>query len=124
MEQQDTSNESKQQEEKTKKCDFRTFCLLCWRQIDLDLDRRGKPYSFCPGCGIRIFMSRTTIDDLKSYHQTLVDTSKIVQDAMKKKKTLDEIKKAGLPEKFKEAGSGFIKTDQWIETIYKSYSRK
>ena len=66
----------------------------------------------------------STIDDLKSYHQTLVDTSKIVQDAMKKKKTLDEIKKAGLPEKFKEAGSGFIKTDQWIETIYKSYSRK
>lgn len=66
----------------------------------------------------------STIDDLKSYHQTLIDTSKIVQDAMKKKKTLDEIKKAGLPEKFKEAGSGFIKTDQWIETIYKSYSRK
>ena len=43
---------------------------------------------------------------------------------MKKKKTLDELKKAGFPEKFKEAGSGFVKSDQWVETIYKSYSKK
>jgi hypothetical protein len=43
---------------------------------------------------------------------------------MKKGKTLDEIKKAGLPDKFKEWGSGFIKTDAWIETVYKSYTRK
>ena len=66
----------------------------------------------------------STIDDLKTYHQALVETSKIVQDAMKKKKTLDEIKKAGLPDKYKEFGSGFIKSDMWIETIYKSYSKK
>ena len=65
-----------------------------------------------------------TIDDLKSYHQTIVDTSKIVQDAMKEGKSLEEIKKAGLPEKFKESGSGFIKTDAWIETIYNSYAKK
>lgn len=65
-----------------------------------------------------------TIDDLKTYHQLIVDSSKIVTDAMKKKKTLDEIKKAGLPEKFKSAGSGFIKTDMWIEIVYRSYSKK
>lgn len=66
----------------------------------------------------------STIDDLKTYHQTLTETSKIVQDAMKKKKTLDEIKKAGLPDKYKSFGEGFIKTDVWIETVYKSYSKK
>lgn len=65
-----------------------------------------------------------TLDDLKLYQRTLSETAKIVQDAMKKKKTLDEIKKAGLPEKYKEFGTGFIKTDAWIETVYKSYSRK
>jgi cyclase len=43
---------------------------------------------------------------------------------MKKKQTLDEIKKAGLPEKYKEWGSGFIKTDSWIEIVYRSYSKK
>lgn len=64
----------------------------------------------------------STIDDLRNYHQMLLETSKIVQDAMKKKKTLDEIKKAGFPEKYKEFGSGFIKSDVWIETIYKSYA--
>jgi cyclase len=66
----------------------------------------------------------STHQDLKNYHQILAETSKIVQDAMKAGKSLDEIKKAGLPEKFKEAGSGFIKTDAWIETIHRSYSMK
>ena len=66
----------------------------------------------------------STLNDLKIYHQTLTETAKIVQDAMKKKKTLDEIKKAGLPDKYKDYGTGFIKTDQWVETVYKSYSKK
>lgn len=66
----------------------------------------------------------STIDDLKAYHQLIVESSKIVTDAIKKKKSLEEIKKAGLPEKFKSAGSGFIKTDMWIEIVYRSYSKK
>ncbi|MEQ1923159.1 MAG: MBL fold metallo-hydrolase [Pyrinomonadaceae bacterium] len=65
-----------------------------------------------------------TITDLKTYHQILVETSNIVQDAMKAGKSLDDMKKAGLPEKFKDAGSGFIKTDLWIETLHRSYSKK
>lgn len=65
-----------------------------------------------------------TIADLKNYHSAIVESSKIVQDAMKAGKSLDEIKKAGLPEKFKEAGSGFIKTDMWIETVHRTYSKK
>ena len=66
----------------------------------------------------------STIADLRSYYSILTETSKIVQDGMKSGKSLDELKKAGLPEKFKEAGSGFIKTEQWIETIHRSYSKK
>jgi len=66
----------------------------------------------------------STNADLKNYHAMLVDTVKIVQDGMKAGRSLDELKKAGLPEKYKEAGSGFIKTEQWIETIHKSYSKK
>lgn len=63
-----------------------------------------------------------TIENLRDYHQTILDTSLIVRKAMKEGKTLEQIKTAGLPEKYKEAGSGFIKTETWIETIYKSYS--
>ncbi len=65
-----------------------------------------------------------TISDLKTYREALIDTSNLIQAAMKKKKTLDQIKKDGLPEKFTSFGTGFIKTDQWIETVYKSYSKK
>src|SRR5215204_2524151 len=63
----------------------------------------------------------STFNDLKTYHQTIVQTTAIVREKMKTK-SFDEIKKEGLPEKYKDWGSGFIKTDAWIETIYKSYS--
>lgn len=65
-----------------------------------------------------------TIDDLKNYHQMLLETSAMVQKAMDEKKSLDDIKKAGVPEKYKTWGEGFIKTDAWITTIYNSYSKK
>lgn len=65
-----------------------------------------------------------TLDDLKAYHRTLVETSTLIQSEMKKGRSLDEIKKAGLPEKYKDWGSGFIKTDFWIDTVYRSYSKK
>ncbi len=64
----------------------------------------------------------STIDDLKDYHAMLIDTTLIVRKQMKDGKSLEDIKKAGFPEKYKEAGSGFINTDSWIETIYRSYS--
>jgi cyclase len=66
----------------------------------------------------------STHADLKNYHSTIVESVKIVTDAMKAGKPLEEIQKAGLPEKFKEAGSGFIKTDAWISTVHRSYSTK
>lgn len=65
-----------------------------------------------------------TLADLKEYHAALVDTSNIVQERMKQKQTLEQIKAAGLPEKYKAWGSGFIKTDMWIEILYRSYSQK
>lgn len=66
----------------------------------------------------------STIDDLKDYHAMLIDTTLIVRKHMKAGKSLEEIKKAGFPAKYKEAGSGFINTDAWIETIYRSYEMK
>jgi hypothetical protein len=65
-----------------------------------------------------------TIDDLKAFHQALVDTSNIVQAGMKSGKSADEIKKAGFPEKYKDWGTGFIKTDMWIDIVFRSYAKK
>ena len=66
----------------------------------------------------------STLEDLRTYHSTLVETSNLIQAEMKKGKSVDEIKKGGLPEKYQSWGSGFIKTDFWIDTVYRSYSKK
>lgn len=65
-----------------------------------------------------------TLDDLKTYHQMLIETVDIVQKGVTSGKTLEGLKKDGLPEKYKTWGTGFIKTDFWIETIHKSLSMK
>jgi cyclase len=65
-----------------------------------------------------------TIDDLKAFHQMLVETADVVTKQMKAKRSLDEIKKTAFPDKYKEWGTGFMKPDQWAELIYRSYSTK
>ena len=66
----------------------------------------------------------STIDDLKSYHRMLQQTTDIVRQKMTAGKTLEQIKSEGLPEEWKPWGTGFIKTDLWIETIYRSLNAK
>ena len=66
----------------------------------------------------------STVADLKAYHRMLTETTAIVREKMKAKKTLAEIKAEGLPAEWKEWGSGFIKTDVWLETIHRSLSKK
>ncbi|QQS32232.1 MAG: MBL fold metallo-hydrolase [Acidobacteriota bacterium] len=64
-----------------------------------------------------------TINELRDYHQMIIETSLLIRQGMAAGKTLDELKAAGLPEKYKEAGSGFINTNAWIETVFRSYSK-
>jgi len=66
----------------------------------------------------------STIDDLKLYHRMLVETTDIVRKKMAAGKTLDQIKSEGLADEWKPWGTGFIKTDQWIETIFQSLSKR
>jgi glyoxylase-like metal-dependent hydrolase (beta-lactamase superfamily II) len=66
----------------------------------------------------------STIDDLKSYHRMLQQTTEIVRQKIAAGKTLEQIKSEGLPEEWKPWGEGFIKTDRWVETIYKSATAK
>lgn len=61
-----------------------------------------------------------TVDDLKAFRDMLVETTGIVRKAKAAGKTLDQVKAEGLPEKWKEWGSGFINTSRWIEITYNS----
>ena len=54
----------------------------------------------------------------------LLETTGIVKRKIAAKKSLAQIKKEGLPEEWKSWGTGFIKTEAWIETLYRSFTRK
>jgi cyclase len=70
---------------------------------------------FIPGHG-----PLSTLEDLKAYHIALGETTNIVRQRIRQGKTLEQAKAEGLPEKYKEWGAGYVKTDQWIETVYRS----
>jgi len=64
-----------------------------------------------------------TIDDLKAFHAMLLETVEIVRKQVKAGKSLDEVKKAGMPDKYKSWGAGFVNTDRWIQIVFESLSR-
>lgn len=59
-----------------------------------------------------------TVEDLKEFHAMLLETTGLVRKSIGAGKSLDEIKSAGLPERWNNYGTGFINTGRWIETIY------
>jgi len=65
-----------------------------------------------------------TVEDLKEFHTMLVETVGIVIKSIAAGKSQEEIKTAGLPEKWESFGTGFINTGRWIETIYSSATKK
>ncbi|HTG87644.1 MAG TPA: MBL fold metallo-hydrolase [Pyrinomonadaceae bacterium] len=65
-----------------------------------------------------------TVDDLKAFHGMLLGTIDVVRQKVAAGKTLDQIKSEGLPDEWKSWGNGFIKTDQWIQLIHISLTKK
>jgi cyclase len=66
----------------------------------------------------------STVEDLKAYHRMLVETTAIVRQKIEAKKTLAQIKSEGLPAEWNSWGTGFIKTDAWLELVYRSLTKK
>lgn len=65
-----------------------------------------------------------TVEDLKNFHAMLLETTSLVKQGIAAGKSLADLKAAGLPEKFQSYGTGFIKTDRWIETIYNDTAKQ
>lgn len=66
----------------------------------------------------------STIDDLRAYQRMLLETTEVVRKQMAAKKTLAQIQQEGLPAEWKSWGEGFIKTDMWLEIVFRSLSKK
>ena len=62
----------------------------------------------------------STLADLRAYHSMLVETTDIVRARLRAGRTLEQAKAEGLPDRWKEWGSGFINTQDWIEIVYRS----
>ena len=58
--------------------------------------------------------------DLRLYQDMLIDTVNQVGAGRKAGLSLEALQAAGLDPKWKAWGEGWIKTEQWIEAIYKS----
>lgn len=56
--------------------------------------------------------------DVKKFTDMLHDCIGLVQAAMKKKMSLDQMKKVNVLAKYEDKGKGFIKTNDFIELIY------
>ena len=63
------------------------------------------------------------LDDLKTFHRMLVETTGIVRKKMAAGESLEEIQVEGLGEAWRSWGGGFINEARWIETIHKSTSK-
>jgi cyclase len=60
----------------------------------------------------------STVADLTAYNAMVVESVALVRKGMAEGRTLEQLKAAGLPEKWAAFGKGWINNARWIETIY------
>ncbi len=82
------------------------------------LERLPDDVKIIPGHG-----PLSTKADLRAYHGMLVETTAHVRKQVDAGKSLEAIQAAGLPEKWKEWGSGFINEKTWIGLIHESLTK-
>ncbi len=89
------------------------------RNIQTVIDRLGADAKIIPGHG-----PLSTLADLKAYCAMLKETTAIVRKRIDEGMTLEQVQAAGLDAKWEKWGAGFITTEQWLETVYKSLTSK
>ena len=75
---------------------------------------------FIPGHG-----PLSTGDDVRKFIAMMKETRAMVADAVRKKMTVEKMKANKILAKYEEQyGKGFIKTDDWIDTLYADVAQK
>ena len=60
----------------------------------------------------------STKKDLDAFHAMLIECSGLVKRAIASGKSLDDIKAAGMPARYKDWGAAFISEERWIDILY------
>ena len=89
------------------------------KNIEQILPKIPEDAKIIPGHG-----ALATHADLVAYRDMLVETINLVKKAQADGKSLTDLKAAGLPEKYKDWGSGFINASRWLEISFNSLSKK
>jgi glyoxylase-like metal-dependent hydrolase (beta-lactamase superfamily II) len=66
----------------------------------------------------------STIKELTEFHEMLVTTSGIVEKAIAEEKSIQQVKADGLPERWKSWEAPTLRTDRWLDILYRGLSRK
>jgi glyoxylase-like metal-dependent hydrolase (beta-lactamase superfamily II) len=66
----------------------------------------------------------STLDDVRAYVKMLKETRAVVQKAIDRKETLEQMKQEKILEPWKKYSNGFINSDAFIETLYNSLTGK
>ncbi len=61
-----------------------------------------------------------SMDDIREYTKMMKDTLAVVQGAMAKHESLDQMKSEKILAPWQKYSGAFVSTDAWIETIYNS----
>jgi glyoxylase-like metal-dependent hydrolase (beta-lactamase superfamily II) len=88
------------------------------RNIEEVLGRLPADVKIIPGHG-----PLSTKADLERYHRMLVETTGIVRQRVQAGKTLEQIQAEGLPDEWKDWGSGFIDTNRWLSIVHQSLAQ-
>lgn len=89
------------------------------RQLDAILDVLPADAKIIPGHG-----PLGGPAELKAFRQMLADSADVVGRQIKEGKTLDQIKAAGLPDRFAPWTKGFLATDRWLELVFRSLEKE
>jgi glyoxylase-like metal-dependent hydrolase (beta-lactamase superfamily II) len=65
----------------------------------------------------------STMEDVTKLHKLIADTSAYVKKQVEDGKSLDEIKKKGLPEEYTAFDWQLVNVERWIETLHRAYSQ-
>ena len=82
------------------------------------IDQLPADVKIIPGHG-----ALATLDDLKAFKKLIEETVAIVKKGIEAGKDEKQLQEEGLPDKYTEAGTGFINTNRWISIVRESLTR-
>jgi glyoxylase-like metal-dependent hydrolase (beta-lactamase superfamily II) len=88
------------------------------KNIDSILSKIPGDAKIIPGHG-----PLATRGDLVAYREMLVTTVDLIKKAQAEGKSAADVKAAGMPEKYKDWGTGFINGSRWLEIAYNSLTK-